>query len=51
MGCYADPNVFSRDLNGLDSLGISSKEGSGSIGECVAKCYALNFSYAGAQFG
>ena len=53
MGCYADLNIIARDLNGLDSLGIgvNNKVGGGSIETCVAYCYSLNFSYAGAQFG
>ena len=53
MGCYADPSIYSRDLNGLDSIGqgMNYKVGGGSIETCVAYCYSLNFSYAGAQFG
>jgi hypothetical protein len=53
MGCYADLNIISRDLDGLDSLGIGgiNKIGGGSIESCIAYCYSLNFSYAGAQFG
>ena len=53
MGCYADLNIISRDLNGLDSIGqgMNYKVGGGSIETCVAYCYSLNFSYAGAQFG
>ncbi len=53
MGCYADLNIISRDLDGLDSIGIGgiNKIGGGSIESCIAYCYSLNFSFAGAQFG
>jgi hypothetical protein len=37
-----------RDLNG--TLG-NNDIGGGSIDSCVAHCFSMNFTYAGAQFG
>ncbi len=50
VGCYADFELYTRDLIGL-GLSVTNTNGGGSIKTCLAYCKARGFIFAGVQFG